>query len=101
MKLKKGEKVQIMRGKDRGKTGKVLHFYPKKNQVVVEGLNLHFRHLKPRKSGEKGQRVEFPAPIHASNVMVFDAKTNKPARLNVAKSNKTKSVTPKSESSKK
>lgn len=88
MKLKKGDKVQIMRGKDRGKTGKVLLFSPKKNQVVVEGLNLHFRHLRPRKSGEKGQRVEYPAPIHASNVMILDVKTNKPTRKKLQKAQK-------------
>jgi large subunit ribosomal protein L24 len=91
MKFKKGDKVQIMRGKDRGKAGKILQFLPKKNQVVVEGMNLHFRHLRPRKSGEKGQRVEFPAPIHASNVMMLDAKTNKPTRnIKTQKSQKTK-----------
>lgn len=79
--IKKGDKVRIVRGKDRGKEGKVLQVIPKDNKLVVEGLNLKYRHLRPRRGNEKGQRVEFPAPMHASNVMLLDPKLHKPTRV--------------------
>jgi large subunit ribosomal protein L24 len=81
MKIKKGDKVKIMRGKDRGKDGQVLQIVKKDSKLVVEGLNLRFRHLRPRKANEKGQRVEFPAPIHSSSVMLVCPKCSKPTRV--------------------
>ena len=72
MHVKKGDTVKILSGKDRGKTGKILSLDTSRNRAVVEGLNLYFRHQKPRKSGEKGQRLKLPMPIHASNLMLYD-----------------------------
>ena len=68
MKVKKGDTVVIIAGKDKGKKGKVVRALPKKNKVVVEGLNMTKRNQKPRKSGEKGSIVNTAMPINVSNV---------------------------------
>lgn len=81
MKIKKGDKVQIMAGKDRGKQGEVLSVLRAADKVVVKGANLMKRHMKARREGEKGERVEKEAPIHVSNVMVVCPHTNKPTRI--------------------
>lgn len=81
MKIKKSDKVKIMVGKDRGKEGKVLQVFPDKNKVVVEGLNLVVKHMRPRKSGEKGQRIQFPAPLSAAKVLLVCVKCGKPTRV--------------------
>jgi len=81
MKIRKGDQVQITSGKDRGKTGKVLRVIVKDNKVVVEKLNLMKRHVRPRKEGEKGQRVEVPAPIQVSNVMIICSQCGKKTRI--------------------
>lgn len=73
--------MQISSGKDRGKSGKILRVLPKEGKVVIEKLNLMKRHVRPRKEGEKGQRVEVPAPIDASNVMLMCPHCGKPARI--------------------
>jgi len=62
----------IIAGKDKGKTAKVLAAYPKKDMVLVEGMNMHKKHQKARTSGSKGQVVEKAMPIHVSNVMVHN-----------------------------
>lgn len=61
--------VQIIAGKDKGKTGKVIQALPAEEKVVVEGVNMRVRHMKPKQRGQKGQKVEFFAPVHISNVM--------------------------------
>lgn len=89
MKIKKGDKVQIIKGKDRVKrgkkgksnSGKVLNVLSDRKKVVVEGLNLRFKHVRPKKEGEKGQRIEFPAPISIGNVMLLCPKCNQPTRV--------------------
>jgi len=87
MKIKKGDNVKILVGKDRGKTGKVLSLVKKskkgkvENQVVVEGLNLRYKHLRPRRQGEKGQRIMFPAPMNISDVMLKCPKCGKFTRV--------------------
>ena len=81
MKIKKGDTVLIISGKDRGRKGKVLKSFPKENRILVEGINLKKRHQKPKKTGEKGQTVSFPAPIHISNVKLICPKCGKAARL--------------------
>lgn len=81
MYIKKGDKVKIIAGKDKGKSGKVLQVFPVKNRVSVEGLNLLIKHMRPRKQGEQGQRIEFPAPLNASNLMIECPKCGKPARV--------------------
>ncbi|MEA3398866.1 MAG: 50S ribosomal protein L24 [Patescibacteria group bacterium] len=81
MKIKKGDKVKILAGKDRGKIGKVLQVFISRQRVSVEGLNLLIKHMRPRKQGEKGQRIEFPAPMAISNLMLICPKCNKPTRV--------------------
>ena len=68
MKIKKGDSVVIMTGKDKGKKGKVVRAFPKKGKVLVEGLNMAKRNQRPKKSGEKGQIMNIAMPIHVSNV---------------------------------
>lgn len=68
MKIKKGDKVQVITGKDKGKSGAVVKSYPKLDMVLVENLNLKKRHVRPKKEGQKGQVVDTAAPIHVSNV---------------------------------
>jgi len=81
MNIKKDDKVKILAGKDRGKTGNVLQVLPARKKVSVEGLNLLIKHLRPRRQGEKGQRIEFPAFIDASNVALICPKCGKATRV--------------------
>jgi len=81
MKIKTGDKVKIIAGKDKGKTGKVLQVFLSKKTVSVEGRNLLIKHLRPRKEGEKGQRIEFPAPLNISNLMLICPKCGKDVRV--------------------
>lgn len=81
MKIKKGDKVQIMAGKDRGKQGEVLLVLPVAEKVVVKGVSIMKRHVRARREGEKGERIEKETPIHVSNVMVVCPHTNKPTRI--------------------
>lgn len=81
MKLKKGDQVKIVLGKDRGKKGKIIQVFPNEELVVVEGLNLRVKHTRPRREREKGERVQFSAPLHASNVMLICPKCSKPTRI--------------------
>ena len=68
MKIKKGDNVKIITGKDKGKLGKVIHVLVKKNKVIIEGANMMKRHQRPRKSGEKGSMKDIEMPIDISNV---------------------------------
>ncbi len=70
MKIKKGDNVLVIAGKDKGKSAKVLKAIPKKEQVIVEGLNMRKKHQKSRQKDKKGQVIEFAMPIHVSNVML-------------------------------
>ncbi len=81
MKIKKGDTVLITKGKDRGKIGKVIKALPKENRVIVEGLNLVKKHIKPKRAGEKGQIVEIPAPIYVSNVKLICPSCKKPTKI--------------------
>jgi large subunit ribosomal protein L24 len=84
MKIKKGDTVQVITGKDRGLRGKVIRALPKENKVVVEGANRMTRHTKvtttPRGS-KAGGIMTIEAPIHVSNVMIIDPKDGKPTRV--------------------
>jgi len=60
----------VIAGKDKGKTGKITQVFPKMNRVVVEGVNMSKKHLRAKRSGEKGQVIDFSMPLHASNVML-------------------------------
>lgn len=81
MKIRKGDTVLIIAGKDKNKKGKVVKSLPKNNRIVVEGLNIMKKHRKPRRSGEKGQIVEIARPINVSNVKLVCAKCGDPARV--------------------
>ncbi len=71
----------VVTGNDRGKTGKVLKVFPKDYKVIIEGINLRKRHTKPNQRNPQGGIIEKEAPIHASNVMLLDPKSNEPTRL--------------------
>ena len=73
IRIKKGDTVLVIAGKDKGKSGKVMQVFPKLERLVIEGVNKSKRHLRPQRRGEKGQVIEFFMPIHISNVMLQDA----------------------------
>lgn len=77
MKVKVGDNVRIIAGKDKGKEGKVIRTLKKKDQVVVEGLNIVKKHSKPNNTNDKGGIFSIEAPIHVSNVKVIDTKATK------------------------
>ena len=79
-KITAGDTVRVMRGEDKGKTGKVLRVFLKKGRVTVEGVNIVKRHRKARRADEQSGIIDFPAPVHASNVMLIDPKTGVPTR---------------------
>ena len=81
MHVTKGDTVRVMRGDDKGKEGKVLNVYPKTGRVKIEGVNIVKRHRKARRAEEQSGIVDFPAPIHASNVMLIDPKSGVPTRV--------------------
>ncbi|RXK18676.1 50S ribosomal protein L24 [Macrococcus sp. DPC7161] len=83
MHIKKGDKVIVITGKDKGKTGTVIEALPKKDRVVVEGINIVKKHQKPTQMNPEGGITEIEAAIHVSNVMLVDPKTNKPTRVGV------------------
>ena len=71
----------MISGKDRGKTGKVFRALPREDMVIIEGVNVKKKHQRPRRANQKGQIIDRAAPIHVSNVMIVDPKTNKPTRI--------------------
>ena len=77
MKVRVGDKVRILAGKDRGKEGKVILTLRKKDKVVVEGINIVKKHMKPNQMNETGGILSVEAPIHVSNVKVIEAKEDK------------------------
>ena len=81
MKIKKGDKVKILAGKDKGKTGKVLQVFADHKRISVEGVNLLYKNMRPRKQGESGQRIQFPSPFAVSNVILICPKCDKPTRV--------------------
>lgn len=80
MKIRKGDNVLVISGKDKGKTGKVLKALPKESKILVEGVNLRKKHRKPKRAGEKGQTVTLPSAISASNVKLICSKCGKATR---------------------
>lgn len=81
MRIKKGDNVKVMKGKDRGKTGKVIQAFPGLDKVVVEGVNVMVKHMRTRKQGERGQKIEFSGPLRAENVLLVCPKCAKPTRI--------------------
>lgn len=74
MHVKKGDKVKVITGKDKGKSGKVLAAFPKKDRVLIEGINMVKKHTKPSNVNPQGGILNVEAPIHVSNVMLIDLK---------------------------
>jgi large subunit ribosomal protein L24 len=81
IKIKKGDEVIMLNGKDKGKKGKVLKIIKKSNRVIVEGLNLVKKNLKPKKQGEKGEIISMPRSVNISNVAIFCSRCNKGVRV--------------------
>ena len=81
MKLKKGDSVKILSGKDRGRTGVVLKAYPDDDRIQIDGLNVFKKRSKPRKQGEKGQVVAVSRPLAASKVMIICPNCKSPTRI--------------------
>ncbi len=83
LKIRKGDTVQVIAGDDKGKTGRVLSVDEVKQRVVVEKINLVKRHTKARRQGTQSGIIEKEAPIHLSNVLLFDAKSGRGSRVGV------------------
>jgi len=81
MKLKKGDSVMAVSGKDKGKTGTITRVMPKTGKIIVDGLGLTKRHRRPTASGQTGRIVDFSRPMDASNFMLVDPKGKKPTRV--------------------
>lgn len=79
--IRKGDRVSVIAGKNKGKKGKILKVNPAKSRVIVEGVNLLKKHTKPTKDNPKGGIIEKEAPIHISNVMLICPSCSKPTRL--------------------
>ena len=79
--IKKGDEVKVLAGKDKGKTGKVLEVMPQDNRLVAEGLNIHVRFSRPKKQGQKGQKMEFPGSMPLSKVQLVCPHCGKPTRV--------------------
>ena len=82
--IKKNDKVIVVTGKDKGKSGKVLRVFPKADRVLVEGINKFKKAKRKTQQDQQGGFVELEMPIHRSNVMLVDKKTNKPTRFGVS-----------------
>ena len=80
-KIRKGDQVVVLAGKDKGKTGEVIRSIPKDNKVVVSGVNVHARHRKPSQLNPQGGIERKEAPLHVSNVAIADPKTGAPTRV--------------------
>jgi large subunit ribosomal protein L24 len=83
MRIKKGDTVQVITGKDKGKTGEVLRTLPYENKVLVQGINLRTRHVKPTQEGETGRIVTEEAAVHASNVMLYSTTKKTASRVGI------------------
>lgn len=81
--VRKGDVVAVVSGDDRGKRGRVLRVFRAEGRVIVEGVNLVYKHLRRSQKNPQGGRIRREAPIHASNVMPIDTETNRPTRIRV------------------
>ena len=84
MRIKKGDTVQVLSGNDKGKKGEVLEVIPKTEKIIVKGVNIRKKHVKPRKQGEEGGIIPVECAIHSSKVNVVCPKCNKPTRIGVS-----------------
>ena len=83
MRIRKGDTVKVINGKEKGKTGEVIKTLPFQNRVIVQGVNLRTRHEKPQQDGESGRIVTEEASLHASNVMAYSTKKKVASRVEV------------------
>ena len=90
MKIKKGDTVEVLSGNDKGKTGEVLEVIPKLQKVIVKGVNIRKKHVKPKKQGEEGGIISIECNIHSSKVNVVCPKCNKATRIGIQKEGKEK-----------
>lgn len=81
MHVRKGDTIQVISGRDKGKVGEITTVNPKTSQVTIEGVNVRTKHVKPRQEGESGQIITFEAPIHSSNVMLYSTKEKTVSRV--------------------
>ena len=81
MKLKKGDTIKIISGNDKGKQGKVLAVFPSEERIVVEGVNIKKKHIRPRKQDQKGELVRIPAPFPLSRALLICPKCGQPTRV--------------------
>jgi len=92
MKIKKGDAILIIAGKDKGRKSKVITVFPQKGKIVAEGTNLRKKHIKPKKSGEKGQIVELPGAFNISNAKVICPKCGQATRVGYKLTNEKKKI---------
>ena len=90
MKIRKGDTIKIIAGKDKNKTGKIIKVIPDKGKVLIEGLNLYKKHVRPKKEGEKGQTILIPRPIDISNIMIICQSCGKAVRIGYSAENEVK-----------
>ena len=83
MKIRKGDNVQVISGKDKGKTGEVLQIFPYDNRVLVKGINQRTKHVKPSQEGESGRIVTEETSLHASNVMIYSTKEKVASKVEI------------------
>lgn len=81
MHVKTGDTVQVISGQDKGKVGEIIKTNPKTSKVVIQGVNVKTKHIKPQQEGESGQITTFEAPIHSSNVMLYSTKEKVTSRI--------------------
>jgi len=81
MNLKTGDNVLVISGKDRGRKGKITKTLPKEGRIVVEGMNIHKKHTRPKRQGQKGETVEIASPFDASNLKLVCTKCSKAVRV--------------------
>lgn len=90
MKIHKNDTIKIITGKDKNKTGKIIKVIPDKGKVLIEGLNLYKKHVRPKKEGEKGQTILIPRPIDISNIMIVCQSCGKTVRIGYDAENEVK-----------
>ena len=90
--VKKGDTVKILTGKDKGKIGEITRIIKNANQVIVQDINVKKKHVKPKKEGEIGKILQFEAPIHSSNVMVYNSDSKIASRVSYQKDESGKKI---------
>jgi large subunit ribosomal protein L24 len=79
--VKKGDTVQVIAGHDKGKIGEILRVFPEISKVIIQGVNVKTKHVKPQQEGESGQITTVEAPIHSSNIMLYSTKEKVTSRV--------------------